>query len=162
MQNTSSQKSLEMSITIFIFKAIDYCNLKNLINALKHMNLTLLILFQHNFLLAWEAALRKVKVKLVLLTNINMLLMVKKVQKVEYVTLFIDTQKITVNEWKIIIQKRIVKSYATLKNMVESKSKCFTNISVFFWDHGRKTWSMWSWYPERDTNKSFFIFHHSM
>ena len=42
------------------------------------MNLTLLILFQNNFLLAWEAALRKMKVKLELLTNINMLLMVKK------------------------------------------------------------------------------------
>ena len=40
--------------------------------------------------LTWQAALKKTKVKLDLLTDTNMLLMVGKVLEEEYVTLFID------------------------------------------------------------------------
>ena len=40
--------------------------------------------------LTWQAALKKTKVKLDLLTHTNMLLMVGKVLEEEYVTLFID------------------------------------------------------------------------
>ena len=47
--------------------------------------------------LAWEAALKKTKVKLDLLTDIDMLLMVEKVSEEEYVTLFIDIQKLITN-----------------------------------------------------------------
>ena len=38
---------------------------------------------------AWQAVLKKTKVKLDLLTDINMLLMKKKASEVEYITLFI-------------------------------------------------------------------------
>ena len=38
---------------------------------------------------AWQAVLKKTKVKLDLLTDINMLLMKKTVSEVEYITLFI-------------------------------------------------------------------------
>ena len=44
--------------------------------------------------LAWQAALKKTKVKLVLLTGI------------EYVTLFIDMQKLKTNTWKIIVKRK--------------------------------------------------------
>ena len=56
--------------------------------------------------LAWQAALKKVKAKLHLLTDkaklhlltdIYMLLMVENVTEVEYVTLFIDMQKLIAN-----------------------------------------------------------------
>ena len=47
--------------------------------------------------LAWQAALKKTKVKLDLLTDINMLLMVEKVLEEEYVTLFINMQKLITN-----------------------------------------------------------------
>ena len=54
--------------------------------------------------LAWQAALKSTKVKLDLLTNIDMLLMVKKVLEEEYVTLFINMQKQITNTWKIMIK----------------------------------------------------------
>ena len=44
-----------------------------------------------------KAALKKTKVKLHLLTDIDMLLMVEKVLAEEYVTLFIDMQKLVIN-----------------------------------------------------------------
>ena len=47
--------------------------------------------------LAWQAALKKTKVKLDLLIDVDMLLMVKKVLEEEYVTLFIHIQKLTIN-----------------------------------------------------------------
>ena len=47
--------------------------------------------------LARQAALKKAKVKLDLLSGIYMLLMVKKVLEEEYVTLFTDMQKIITN-----------------------------------------------------------------
>ena len=40
--------------------------------------------------LTWQAALKKTKVKLDLLTDTNILLMVEKILEEEYVTLFID------------------------------------------------------------------------
>ena len=49
--------------------------------------------FLSSQILAWQAALKSSKVKLDLLTNIDMLLMVKKVLEEEYVTLFINMQK---------------------------------------------------------------------
>ena len=47
--------------------------------------------------LAWQTALKKTEVKLDLLTDVDMLLMVKKVLEEEYVTLFIHIQKLTIN-----------------------------------------------------------------
>ena len=48
--------------------------------------------------LAWQASLKKTKVRLDLLTDINMSLMVKKkVLEEDYITLFIDTQKLITN-----------------------------------------------------------------
>ena len=44
--------------------------------------------------LAWQAGLKRTKVKLDLLPDINML---KKVPEEEYVTLFIDIQKLVAN-----------------------------------------------------------------
>ena len=44
--------------------------------------------------LAWQAALKKAKVKLDLFTDIDMLLMVEKGIREEYVTLFINMQKL--------------------------------------------------------------------
>ena len=43
--------------------------------------------------LVWQEALKKTKVKLNLLTDINMLLMIENVLKEEYATLFIDMRK---------------------------------------------------------------------
>ena len=49
--------------------------------------------------LAWQAALKKTKVKLDFLTDINILLMVEKVLEEECVTLFINMEKlIKINE----------------------------------------------------------------
>ena len=47
--------------------------------------------------LAWEPSLKKTKVKLDLLTGIDMLLMLKKVSEEEYVILFIDIKKLITN-----------------------------------------------------------------
>ena len=54
--------------------------------------------------LAWQAALKTAKKKLHLLTKIDMLLIVKKGIEEEYVTLFINTQKLIRNTWKIKIK----------------------------------------------------------
>ena len=58
--------------------------------------------------LAWQATLKKTKVKLDLLTNINMLLMVEKGIRgeEEYVTLFIDMQKLITNNMKDYVKKK--------------------------------------------------------
>ena len=47
--------------------------------------------------LAWEAAMKMTEIKLELLTDIYMLLMVEKGIKEEYVTQFIDMQKLIIN-----------------------------------------------------------------
>ena len=47
--------------------------------------------------LAWQAALRKTKVKLDLLTDIDMLLTVEKASEEKYVTLVIDMRKLITN-----------------------------------------------------------------
>ena len=47
--------------------------------------------------LAWQAALKKTKVKLDLLTDIDMLLMIKRVLEEEYVTLFIHMLELITN-----------------------------------------------------------------
>ena len=47
--------------------------------------------------LAWQAAFKKAKVKLDLLTDIDMVLMVEKLLEEEYVIPFIDTQKLITN-----------------------------------------------------------------
>ena len=47
--------------------------------------------------LAWRAAFKNINVKLYLLTDIGMLLMIKKILEEEYVTLFTDMQKLTGN-----------------------------------------------------------------
>ena len=47
--------------------------------------------------LAWQAALKKTKVKLDLLTDTDILSMVVKVSEEEYVTLFINMQKLITN-----------------------------------------------------------------
>ena len=51
--------------------------------------------------LAWQVALKKTKVKLDLLTDIDILLKVLKVLEEEYVTLFIDMSKLTTNARKV-------------------------------------------------------------
>ena len=53
--------------------------------------------------LAWQAVLKKTKLKLYLLTDIDMLLMVEKGIRGEYVTLFIDMQEL-ISTWKVIIK----------------------------------------------------------
>ena len=56
--------------------------------------------------LAWQAALKKTKVKLDLLTDIVKLLMEEKGIGEEYVTLSIDMQKLITNAWKIMIKTK--------------------------------------------------------
>ena len=53
--------------------------------------------------LTWQAAWKKTKVKLDLLTHTNILLMVEKILEEEYVTLFIDMLNLIKNTWKIMI-----------------------------------------------------------
>ena len=45
--------------------------------------------------LLWQSALKNVKVKVDVLTDIDIFLMVKKVLKVEYIMVFIDMQNLT-------------------------------------------------------------------
>ena len=54
--------------------------------------------------LGWQAALKKTKVELDLLADIQMLLMVEKGLGEEYVTLFIDMQKLMTSTSKIMIK----------------------------------------------------------
>ena len=54
--------------------------------------------------LLWQASLKKSKVKLDLLTDIDLLLMVEKVLEEECVTLFTDMQKLITNTWKIMMK----------------------------------------------------------
>ena len=56
--------------------------------------------------LAWQAALKKTKVKSNLLTHINMLLIVKKVLEEEYATLFINMQNLITSIRKIMKKKK--------------------------------------------------------
>ena len=56
--------------------------------------------------LAWQAALKKTKVKLDLLTDINVLLMLGKGMRGGYFMLFINMLKLITNPWKIIILER--------------------------------------------------------
>ena len=57
--------------------------------------------------LTWQEALKKIKVKLYLLTNIDMLLMVEKgISQVKFVMLFIDMAKL--NAWKIMMKRIFV------------------------------------------------------
>ena len=55
----------------------------------------------HRFLstteLAWQAALKKTKVKLDLLGDIDLLVIYKKVSEMEHVMLFIDMRKLITN-----------------------------------------------------------------
>ena len=71
------------NIMIFMFKAIHYCYLMYLrtleICVLKHVSL---ILKNSAPILAQQAALQKIKVKLGLLTDIDMLLMIEKAIRV--------------------------------------------------------------------------------
>ena len=53
--------------------------------------------------LAWQAALKRTKVKLYLLTDIDILLMVEKVREDEDVALFIDMEKVMPNTWMMKI-----------------------------------------------------------
>ena len=54
--------------------------------------------------LAWQAALKKTKVKLDLSTDIDVLFMVEKVSQAEYVTVFIKIWKLIINTWKTMIK----------------------------------------------------------
>ena len=65
--------------------------------------------------LSCQTALRKPKVKLDLLTNIGMLLMVKKVLEDEYVTPFTDIQKLKTNAWNIMIKIKNRHIYSILR-----------------------------------------------
>ena len=61
--------------------------------------------------LSWQAALKKTKLDLEPLTDIDMLVMVEKVSEVDYVMLFINMLKLIINIWKITIK---VKNYHML------------------------------------------------
>ena len=86
-----------------MFKEIPYCELMYLrtfgICALKYMSLILLIFFpvqdQYN-----QQFKTNEKVKIDLLTDIDILLMIEKAIRREYATLFIDMQKLPVNDFK--------------------------------------------------------------
>ena len=54
--------------------------------------------------LTWQETLKKTKVKLDLLPDVDILLMVEKVLEEEYFTLFIDMQNLITNTWKIILK----------------------------------------------------------
>ena len=80
--------------------------------------------------LAWEAALKNTKVKLDLLTDIDMLLMVEKGIKGRMCHCYIDNQKLIINTWKTIIRIKIVisstlgcKSFVWLTNVAKASSK---------------------------------------
>ena len=64
--------------------------------------------------LAWQAALKKTKVKSNLLTHINMLLIVKKVLEEEYATLFINMQNLITSIRKIMKKKKRIIIYSIL------------------------------------------------
>ena len=51
-----------------------------------------------------QADLKKAKIKLNLLTDIDMLLMVEKLLEEEYFTLFLDMQKVITNTLKIMMK----------------------------------------------------------
>ena len=53
-----------------------------------------------------QADLKKAKIKLNLLTDIDMLLMVEKLLEEEYFTLFLDMQKVITNTLKIMMKKK--------------------------------------------------------
>ena len=53
----------------------------------------------------WEAALKKTKEKLDILTDISMLLMVRKCIRWGICTLLIHMQKLITNTWKIMVKK---------------------------------------------------------
>ena len=74
-------------VCLKLYIVINWCIFK--ICALKYMSLTLLV-----FLLL-QTSLKKTKVKLDLLADINKLLMAGKAE--EYATLFIDMQKLITN-----------------------------------------------------------------
>ena len=65
--------------------------------------------------LAWQPALKKIKVKVDLLTYIDMLLVVKKRYKREYVMLYIDMRKLIIN---------------TLNNVIKIKNLCILTIGT--------------------------------
>ena len=52
------------------------------------------------------SSFKKAKVKLDLSTDINMLLTVKKKFEEEYVTVFVDMQKLITNTWKTVIKRK--------------------------------------------------------
>ena len=54
--------------------------------------------------LTWQAALKQTKVKLNVLTNIDMLLMVEKSDRGGIIMLFVDIWKLIKNTWKIMIR----------------------------------------------------------
>ena len=64
---------------------------------------------------AWQAALKKAEVNLELLIDIEMLLMMEKELEKEYVTQFIDMQKLMINIRKI---------------MIKTKNHCILNIGL--------------------------------
>ena len=84
-----------------MYVQIDTLLLDDVFENLRNMFLTICKLDPAKFfqllILAWQAALKKDKVKLDFLTDIDMLLMVKKVLEKEYVTLFINMEKLITN-----------------------------------------------------------------
>ena len=54
--------------------------------------------------LEWHATLKKTKVKLYLITDFDILLIIKKASEAEYVMLSINMRKLIINSWKILIK----------------------------------------------------------
>ena len=93
-------KKIHENIMMCMFKETYYCYQMHL-RTFKNMCFEIYELDPAKFLsapgLAWQAALKKTKVKLDLLTDIDMLLMVKRVLEEEYVTLFIHMLELITN-----------------------------------------------------------------
>ena len=77
--------------------------------------------------LAWEAALKNTVVKLDLLTDIDMLLMVKKT----YVMLFIVMWKLVTITWKVMIDESSYLKYWDVKICMDGQ--CLRDLDGFKW-----------------------------
>ena len=69
-------------------------NVRKICLKIDHLNLVKFLLVP---VFAWQAALKKAEVNLELLIDIEMLLMMEKELEKEYVTQFIDMQKLMIN-----------------------------------------------------------------
>ena len=95
--------------------------------------------------LAWQAALKKTRVKLVILTDINILLMVEKGARwgICIYNRKIDIQQLIINEWKIMtkIMNRHIFNIRITKNCNEESNKGYF-LELDFQEPELQTFSM--------------------